>query len=147
MVKLKGQPQVGMASGRRAGRQPGKAACQRGQASSCRPPQVTDVWWIFNCASSPLSPHLSLPSTRLPRSILCEREPSLDLLITPGCPGRLHLMTSGSHYWKVIVFVITSHFLPPYGNPPVATSRVRFVMLPREKQKRTCCVIKKDVWF
>lgn len=37
-------------------------------------------------------------------------------------------MAFGSHYGEVIVFVIGLHFGPPYGNPPVATPKVTFVM-------------------
>lgn len=65
----------------------------------------------------------------------CKGELSLDLLISPDW---CYLMTTGSHYWEVIVFVIGLHFAPPYGNPPVATtSRVTFVMSGNFK----------DIWF
>lgn len=109
------QPQVGMASGRLVDRQ---AVNQRGQTMSCR---LSLKWQM--CSESltllipPLSLHLSLlfASLAQPPPVWIrrlKREPSLHLLISPGCSGWLHLMTSGSHYWKAIVFVITSHFSP-----------------------------------
>lgn len=144
------QPQVGMASGRLVDRQ---AVNQRGQTMSCR---LGLKWQMCSESLTLLIPPLSLHLSPLCASLAqpppvwirrLKREPSLHLLISPGCPGWLHLMTSGSHYWKAIVFVITSHFPPPYGNPPVATATVKFV---RVEQKCPCWLVEnksQPIWF
>ena len=152
MVKLsnKPQPQVGMASGRQAGRLSAGADCVWAAA----PAQVTDVWWIFNSASSPLSPHLSPLSTRLAqpppvwKRRLKKRELSPDLLISPGCPGWLRLMTSlgviiekSLSLWLVLTFPhhMGILLLQPEGWNCTSVG-----------QKRTCWPTgnkSEDIWF
>lgn len=93
------KPQVGMASGR-SRRRPWSLFKQQMCGESLTLPLPHCHYICPRSSLRCLSPLLG-------ETINKRKGLSLNLLIGPRCPHCRHLMTSGSHYWKTIVFVIS----------------------------------------